>query len=269
MARIRITTLIDEEDLLKDFLKNKKTVNNKEDMKKRLGVFVKYLKKEKGLSKNEIINEVHNLLDTYLVGYVYKNWDGKVTEIVNKNIKKENLEYKKAKTGVHINYEELEYIKAQDDIETEKLLFVMLVLAKLENEKDKPLRISNSNQTLLALSKFKYKTKSDSKEVQARSFFYDIGKRGYVNYRNGKSNYIFLNYGDKDNIKEGIDLELNRENIENVVVTYLDWRQKEDYYYCKVCGKEIKKGKTKTPKYCVTCAKKVNIEKTKNRQKTE
>ena len=32
----------------------------------------------------------------------------------------------------------------------------------------------------------------------------------------------------------------NDENIDNIIVKYLDWRQKPNYNYCRVCGKEIK-----------------------------
>ena len=36
---------------------------------------------------------------------------------------------------------------------------------------------------------------------------------------------------------------------------YLDWRQKEGYNYCKVCGKEIKKSGNHRNIYCTKCAK--------------
>lgn len=51
---------------------------------------------------------------------------------------------------------------------------------------------------------------------------------------------------------------------------YLDWRQKEGYNYCKVCGKEIKISKTKPMRYCGKCAKdikeKQDLERYKNKK---
>ena len=50
-----------------------------------------------------------------------------------------------------------------------------------------------------------------------------------------------------------------RSYIDNIIVKYLDWRQKEGYNYCKVCGKEIKKTNNKNI-YCTKCGKKIKQE---------
>ena len=58
----------------------------------------------------------------------------------------------------------------------------------------------------------------------------------------------------------------NDDDIENVILRYLDWRKYPVYAYCECCGKEIKiSGNRK--KYCSKCAKQINIEKTKNNKK--
>ena len=55
-----------------------------------------------------------------------------------------------------------------------------------------------------------------------------------------------------------------RSYIDNIIVKYLDWRQKEGYNYCKVCGKEIKlKIKNSNAKYCNKCAKIIQSEQVK------
>ena len=67
-----------------------------------------------------------------------------------------------------------------------------------------------------------------------------------------QSGSIKLLYGKKEG--EEVIRVRNDENIDNIIVKYLDWRQKEGYNYCKVCGKEIKRTNNKS-KYCSKCAK--------------
>ena len=51
-----------------------------------------------------------------------------------------------------------------------------------------------------------------------------------------------------------------RSYIDNIIVKYLDWRQKDGYAYCKVCGKEIKKSYVNSNiKYCGKCAKEIKL----------
>ena len=43
------------------------------------------------------------------------------------------------------------------------------------------------------------------------------------------------------------------DDIENIIVRYLDWWKYPVYAYCECCGKEIKMGNTKPSKYCKKC----------------
>ena len=263
--KIKLKSLIYEEEILKDFLKDKKTLPI--DTHRKLIAYTKYLKKQ-GKSRTEIRNELEDVMEKYYIGFVLDDWDNTLSGIVTNNTKKENLEYRKVKPNIHINYEELEYIKSQDDIELEKMLFIMLGLSKLEVKEDaETLSVNSDRRYIFALSHYKYK-KGDREEQRGLAI-YDLRKRGFLNRSYiAKYEKLFLNYGDNINIKEGIDLELTQENIENVVVAYLDWRQKEDYYYCKVCGKEIKKAKKgRTPDYCTSCKKQIEQEQHNKRQR--
>ena len=56
----------------------------------------------------------------------------------------------------------------------------------------------------------------------------------------------------------------NDDDIENVILRYLDWREYPVYAYCKCCGKEIKiSGNRK--KYCSKCAKEIEKRNVNNR----
>lgn len=267
MAKIKINALIDEEEILNGFLKDKRTVNT--ETYRKLIVYTKYLR-QKGWSEANIRNEIDDLMGEYYIGFVMDDWDDTLRKIVSRYTKKDRVEFKKAKNKIHINYEELEFIKSQDNIEIEKLLYIMLVLGKLDAKEDsESLWVNCDRQILFTLSRYKFK-RGDRME-QRGSVIHDILMKGLIDRNRGvTSTGIKLLYGDNIDIKEGIDLELNYENIENIIVTYLDWRQKEDYHYCKRCGKEIKKGKTSPIKYCPSCKKIKEVEKViKSRRKTE
>ena len=47
-----------------------------------------------------------------------------------------------------------------------------------------------------------------------------------------------------------------------MVLYYLNWKNKKDYYYCKVCGREIKINNNKQD-YCNKCAKIIKNEQNK------
>ena len=246
MAKIKINALIDEEEILNGFLKDKRTVNT--ETYRKLIVYTKYLR-QKGWSEANIRNEIDDLMGEYYIGFVMDDWDDTLRKIVSRYTKKDRVEFKKAKNKIHINYEELEFIKSQEDSES--------------------LWVNCDRQILFTLSRYKFK-RGDRME-QRGSVIHDILMKGLIDRNRGvTSTGIKLLYGDNIDIKEGIDLELNYENIENIIVTYLDWRQKEDYHYCKRCGKEIKKGKTSPIKYCPSCKKIKEVEKViKSRRKTE
>ena len=270
MAKIKINALIDEEEILKGFLKDKKTINV--DTYRKLIVYTKYLKQQ-GNSDTQIRTELENLMSDYYVGFVMDDWDDTLKKIVSRYTKKERVEFKKAKNKVHINYEELEFIKSQDNIETEKLMFIMLILAKLEAKEDsESLWVNCDRAMLFTLSRYKFtKDRTYTTRAEQRgSIIYDMIKRGLIDRNRGvTSTGIKLLYGNNINIKEGIDLDITKENVENIIITYLDWRQKEDYYYCKKCGKEIKKTGNRQ-QYCPSCKKKIAVENVKRcREKTK
>ena len=72
-----------------------------------------------------------------------------------------------------------------------------------------------------------------------------------------QSGSIKLLYGKKEG--EEVIRVRNDENIDNIIVKYLDWRQKPNYNYCRVCGKEIKLSKTRPVRYCGKCAKEIEL----------
>lgn len=268
-------TLIDEKEIAEKLIKNFKDINI--DTYKKLQCYTKYLKNETKKTKNEIRNELDNVMLGYYTGFVMADWDKTLQSIVNKYTKPHNREYKKVKE-VKIYKEELESIKkvgdtgSVKDIEIEKVLFVMLVLGKISGFQDGDLWVNAKSLDIFKMAKFKYKQKSDKQKIQREKLIYDL-----ANYKDsdvlsvvtfGKSTGIKLLFGVECG-EEVMAIDKNTD-LENVIVKYLKWRKKEDYTYCTICGKEIiiKNSKDTSRKYCDNCKKKKQLEWNNNYRKT-
>ena len=107
----------------------------------------------------------------------------------------------------------------------------------------------------------RYKFSRENREIQKGKVFYELGHYEGKNILEcmlySKSGSIKLFYNKKEG-EEVIRIK-NDEDIDNIIVKYLDWRQKEGYNYCKVCGKEIKKSCNRE-KYCGKCSKKIKAQ---------
>lgn len=260
-------TLIDEKEIAENLIKDFNSINF--DTYKKLQCYTKYLKNETQMTKNEIRNELDEIMMKYYTGFVMADWDKTLQKIVNKYTKPTNREYKKSKE-IKIYKEELDFIKnigdvgSVKDIEVEKVLFIMLVLGKISGFNDNSLWVNSRSLDIFKMSRFKYKQKSDKQKIQREKLIYDL-----ANYKNGdvldvstfgRSTGIKLLFG----VEEGEEVLLIDKNtdLDNVIVKYLEWRNKEDYDYCTVCGKNIINTNGKTI-YCKKCA----INKKKNDDK--
>ena len=257
-------SFIDEEKILEKLLANPEDVNY--DTKVKIKVLIKHYKRL-GMTKNDIRVELDKFLEEHCVLYCYAEWDDMLRRYVNKYTKAENCAFKKT-NDVIIYKEELEFISSEwnikgvKSIEIEKLLFVMLVLAKSSGNGT---WLSYNDKIVFDLARYKF-DKNEKREIQKGKVFYELGHYEDRNVLEcmlySKSGSIKLLYGKKEG-EEVIRIK-NDEDIDNIIVKYLDWRQKEGYNYCKVCGKEIKKS-GKTDKYCGKCKKEIEKEKTKAR----
>lgn len=259
---MKINNFIDERKTLDNFLKDKTIINN--DTYRTIMVYIKYLK-EQGYNKPQIRNELDKLMEEYYIGFVLADWEDRLNKMVNKYTKPEFKQFKVV-NDVNITYNELEYIKSRDDIEIEKLLFVMLVLAKSSNSSD--LWVNCDSKDLFKLSNYKYDSHS-SLFKQREFLLHDLAQEGLISFKKDCTSISFkLLYGETA-IGEGLTLKIDETNIERIVMEYMNWRGNPQGY-CTICGKRIISRAKKQPIYCSKCAKKVNIEKTiqrKNKRK--
>lgn len=266
---MKIWNLIDEKAILNKLLKNKKEINI--DTYQKIVVYIKHLK-SKGLNKIEIRNKIDELLLNNLDGFVYTDWDSSISKAINKYTKPTYREFKEI-NKVRITKEELEFIKSKDNIETEKLLFTLLVLGKLsQKEEGKDLWVNIQTNHIFKLAQYKL-SKHGNISNQREGILYELGQQGLLSFPEFvTATGIKLNYGKTsiNNDEVIMNLELNEDNIGDVVLEYLFWRGDQDIIKCENCGRLVKpknkKSKTKT-KYCDKCAREINIKKTLERKK--
>lgn len=266
---MNLWTLINERELGQKIEEDNGKIN--ENTNVGLRCYIKYLKNDKKLNKTQIRNEIDRLMMENYKGFVMGDWDETLQGMVNKYSKKKYCEYKNYNNEVVLFKEELDFIKnvgglsGVKDIEIEKILFIMLVLAKSSGSE----WVNYSSRDIFKLSRFKYRQKSDIQAVQREKLIYDL-----AHYTNGQILNV-TNFGTSPSIKllfckdEGIEeikIKIDIKSIENIVVEYLRWRSKEDYTYCIECGKEIKI-KSNRQQYCSKCFKILRKDYKKNKQR--
>ena len=260
---MNLWTLINERELGLEVYNDKTKINENTNIK--LKCYIKYLKNDLNLNKIQIRNLVDELMMDHYDGFIMGDWDETLQYMTNKYTKKKYSDYHSYNDEIIIYEEELKVISeigdlgGVKDIEIEKVLFIMLILAKL-NQSD---WVNYTSRDIFKLSKYKYKTKTDIQEIQREKLIYDL-----AHYTN-KDIFNVTNFGTSPSIKllfikdsgnEQIKLKVDTNNIEIIILEYLKWRNKEGYSYCTRCGKGIiSKGK-KPKKYCSTCSKVVKNE---------
>jgi hypothetical protein len=266
---MNLWSFTDEKQIAEELVKNKKKIN--ENTNEKIVAYIKYLKQNKK-SKRDIRNELDDLMIKNYKGFIMADWDSKLQRYVNKYSKQDNSSYRTSKI-IQITKRELEFIKNIGDIggvksiEIEKVLYCMLVLAKstYKGSEKEDYWCNYDSRDIFRLARFKYKQKSVTQFIQRESLIYDLDNFKKDVFSLGGKN-IKLLYGQKQ-IKEDdiiINVELNERTAENMIVEYLKWRNKEDYNFCEVCGKEIQLSKNNSPqKYCNKHQKEIKNEQNK------
>lgn len=266
---MKLWSFINEKKLAENLIKNHKLIND--SPRDYIIAYIKYLKNESKYSKNKIRNLLDEFLIKNLSGFIVADWEDKLQRWVNRYSQSKYCRYKEGK-NIKITQDELKKIKEVGDIngikaiEVEKILFIMLVLAKSTYSEGKDLWCNYSSKDIFKLARYKYKTRTVKNNLQREYLLYDIKdttKDKYISF--GGENIKLLFKNDKSDVI--LDLQLDENNIENIILEYLKWRKLEGYKYCSVCGKEIKQKSDKPKLYCTKCAKRIKRENDIYRQK--
>ena len=208
----------------------------------------------KNKNNEEIENIVINILEhTYGNNFNKAYWKkiiaSMIKDLKSKNIKMIDID------NIKIYKEELETIKSLEDLKTEKIAFVLLVYAKINNIvnkfsdgkinipitnilKESLLRCGNESKMLMSnLYKLKYIKQSNTCDNTSLK----------INYLNEQGELAFI----IDDLRDY-----------QPITWYLEYRQGIKYKKCEKCGKrfEVKSNKNTSQKKCFTSQKKYEKE---------
>lgn len=161
--------------------------------------------------------------------------------------------------NIKITRSELEVISSLDNLRAEKILFVLLCMAKQQ---------SMANGFTNGLVKYSITDLCKAARVSVPAddreyILYEIVQKGLLGYpKKNNTQCLIVNFINIDEIA----LELDEIDCQELAYAYLSWKNDgKGYGKCQRCHKLMKQGKTKPKKYCESCAKEVERENSKER----
>lgn len=156
--------------------------------------------------------------------------------------------------NIKITRSELEIISSLDSLRAEKILFVLLCMAKQQ---------SMSNGFTNGLVKYSItelcKMARVSVPADDREYIlHEIVQRGLLGYpKKNNTQCLIVNFVNTDEVV----LELDEADCQELAYSYLSWKNDGNgYTKCQHCHRLMKQSKTKPKKYCEECAKEVQRE---------
>ena len=152
--------------------------------------------------------------------------------------------------GIKITQSELDIISSLDNLRAEKVLFVLLCMAKQQ---------SVANDFTNGLVRYSLPTLCKDARISVPAdereyILYNIVQQGFLGYpKKNNTQCLIVNFVDNEN--EPV-LNLDEVDCQELAYVYLSWKnQGKGYTRCQKCNKLIKQSKTKPRKYCEECAK--------------
>lgn len=152
--------------------------------------------------------------------------------------------------NIKVTQSELKIISSLDNLRAEKVLFVLLCMAKQQ---------SISNGFTNGLVKYSVtelcKMARISVPAEDREYIlYDIVQKGFLGYpKKNNTQCLIVNF---INDEDETVLTLDEVDCQELAYIYLNWKNNsKGYTRCQRCNKLIKQSKTKPRKYCEECAK--------------
>jgi hypothetical protein len=156
--------------------------------------------------------------------------------------------------NIKITRSELDIISSLDNLRAEKILFVLLCMAKQQ---------SMANGFTNGLVKYSItdlcKMARVSVPADYREYIlYEIVQRGLLDYpKKNNTQCLIVNFINTDEVA----LELDETDCQELAYVYLHWKNDgKGYTRCHRCNRWMKQSRTKPKKYCEECAKVVQTE---------
>ena len=202
--------------------------------------------------REKILEDLYNL-DNDNIRSVWINKVDKCIKEFMKNIKDDRFVIDIIDVdSVDIYEEELKLIESASQVRYKKLLFILLVWAKIYKKFNREIVLENIRD-LLNLAKCK-----TGDRPYRNSMLREITLQGFlVSEYKSRTCYIKINY-----LKEEGEVAFTVDDIENAIYYYLNWSG-EKWIKCSECGEYFKKtnNKANSLKYCNKCSKKKDLEK--------
>lgn len=156
--------------------------------------------------------------------------------------------------SIKITKSELDIISSLNNLRAEKILFVLLCMAKQQST---TYGFSNGlvKYSLPSLCKeARISVPSDEREY----ILYNIVQYGFLGYpKKNNTQCLIVNFINDDELA----FELDETDCQELAYVYLNWKNNgKGYTRCQKCNRIIKQSKTKPKKYCEECACKVLTE---------
>ena len=241
MSKFIFDELINDENIINSYSFDGISVNS---MIYKLAKYNFYINK---MTDEQNYNAITDYMKAHLCGFVGTDWDESIKNCI-KSCKKSP--YKKV-DSIKITKKELDYIKFFDDIKKEKVLFVMLCLAKYNHF------FYNRNDFWVneSLSLIFREARVHIKSTERHEFLRQLFLAGAYDmpYGTGISSkkVMFVSNGENDDVV----LELSEIDFEELAYTYLFYKDGfSGYIHCDKCGR-LTKQKSNRQKFCSECAK--------------
>ena len=161
--------------------------------------------------------------------------------------------------NIKITQSELDIISSLDNLRAEKVLFVLLCMAKQQ-------KLSNGFTNGLVKYSITELCKLARVSVPAEDreyILYEIVKRGLLGYpKKNDTQCLIVNFMGLDSVV----LELDETDCQELAYVYLSWKNNgKGYTRCERCNRLMKQSKTRPKKYCEICGKEVERENTRER----
>ena len=156
--------------------------------------------------------------------------------------------------NIKVTQLELETISSIGNLRAEKMLFVLLCMAKQQ---------SMANGFTNGLVKYSITDLCKDARVSVPAddreyILYDIVQRGLLGYpKKNNTQCLIVKFINTDDVA----LELDEIDCQELAYVYLNWKNgNKGYTKCQRCGRWIKQSKTKPRKYCEGCARDSHLE---------
>lgn len=157
--------------------------------------------------------------------------------------------------SIRVTQSELDIISSLNNLRAEKVLFVLLCMAKQQS-----MSMGFTNGLVKYFITDLCKMARISVPAEDREYIlYNIIQHGFLDYpKKNNTKCLFVTF--IDDIGEPV-LSLNEIDCKELAYVYLNWKNDgKGYTRCQKCNRLMKQSKTKPKKYCEECAKIVSTE---------